>query len=36
MNETYESPTVEVIEVDVEQGFATSQLPKYEDGQQGW
>ena len=39
MKDFYESPQVEVIEVQVELGFATSeteQLPPFEDGGQGF
>ena len=39
MKEFYESPQIEVIEVQVEQGFATSengQLLPFEDGGQGY
>ena len=36
MKEIYESPLIEIIEVQVELGFANSQLPGVGDGEQGW
>ena len=42
MKEKYESPSVDVVEVEVEKGFAISgessgsSIPDYEDGGLGW